>query len=330
MRSFIMIAFGLAAITTLNAGQIQIGGSNGISGSYITSGCAGSAVNNGPDFDGCATTGGATVQGTATAERNYVTSLFAGATGTTTVPDGSVNAGVNRTQTETDSSSNTGPVTFNLLNDGSMGVADNDVFVASNGVSNLTIPVGIFDVDKTWTMLNDYYGVNGANTTSVTFNFATDSAGTIGLVPVTVQLVNGQEIRDAVDCVQTGCSTATTLASGSNTINGVAVTASNLYSSSYRTATVAPYIGSSGNVVLDDQEFVFTPAEYLNKYLVSINVNNTSGGGTNGSRAALSAVTVDSTVFAGQAPEPSTMLLFGLGFGSLGLLKLRRSKNSRA
>ncbi|HEU5020911.1 MAG TPA: hypothetical protein VFT60_03435, partial [Bryobacteraceae bacterium] len=92
----------------------------------------------------------------------------------------------------------------------------------SFGSNTLTIPMGIFGVKNVWTMLNNYYGVDGANSTSVTFQFDDNADGSDAnsLTTLTVDLKNGTEIRGAVDCTANcgAVSYASTLASGATTV----------------------------------------------------------------------------------------------------------------
>jgi hypothetical protein len=347
LRIHLAAMIGIVGVGALYGGQIQIGGTSGLTTSYITSGCTTSAVGS-TGVDGCNTTGGVTLKGTTTGSTNYSQGLFSQALGPTGIPDHG---------TLQDTNSNTGgsalaPVTFDLMNNGSTcngGNDCNDWVVSgnssgvSNANSNLTIPIGVYGVDTVWTMLNDYWGTNSLSMLTVNFNFANDQAGTSGLTTVSVQLANGVEIRSAVDCTsslvtptppttgngscpsQYGASGSgygqigTALPSGATTISGVNVSASNLYSSGYSgtsSSSNVPYYNTAGNVVLDDQEFSFGTT-YEGMYLVSINFNDISKPGV--SRAALSAVTVDTIL-----PEPSTNLLLIGGLSAIALFARRR------
>jgi hypothetical protein len=90
------------------------------------------------------------------------------------------------------------------------------------------------------------------------------------------------------------------------------------------------YANTSGNVVLDDQGFIFnslnltgtgfTGLTNLDTYLVSVQVKEVGSGDT-GAFLGLSAITVDSPV-----PEPSTVALVLVGLGAVGFGALRRKK----
>ncbi|MDP9053676.1 MAG: hypothetical protein M3N93_05155, partial [Acidobacteriota bacterium] len=178
-----------------NAGQIQLGGVNGLTNSYITSGCAGSSCVAGS---------------TATAiEQNYDNVLFSGALNTSTSPKpystystSTANAG-----TIVDS---TNGVTFSMINDGTSEGGSNNVWTlaqASGTLPTMTIPVGVFGVTDVYTMINTELASAASANRDVTlfFNFGTTSnASTVQTV--TVKLANsnnsttaGGEVRNAVD-----------------------------------------------------------------------------------------------------------------------------------
>jgi len=223
----------------------------------------------------------------------------------------------------------------------------------------IIIPIGIFGVQNAWTMLNDLYGQNASSDTVVTFTFsgvsATDTTQADDTT-VTFDLVNGTQIRSAVDCSTTvngetatqisNCNNldfATNLSStsslsasvkvGSNTASNAAYTVltNNLFSSVYTNATGTPYVNTTGNLVLDDQGFEFG-SQFLNQYLVSVAVSDqgelacSSAPCSTASRTALSAISVQTAdqLGGGSAPEPSTIFLLVSGFGALGFARFRR------
>jgi len=352
----------LATLMTLNAGQIQIGsgtnGANGLTSSYMSgtsttscSGASNAATTSAAGYNGCVTP--ASGAGNLT-ERNYVATLFQGATGTT--------APVSST---TFSDSNNGTPTFaRIQGDLATGQSVGADYWATNNqnTSTVFVPVGIYGVDKVWTMLNDYWGGDGeVGNIQVIFRFDDSSnglGGTSAAVDEIVNLTNGTQIRSAVTCggVTGGGTTgtdapspcpsvtlspgslqiATNLASdASTTIGNASVTPSFLYSSSY-TSIGGPVSGglnrynytSGGNVHLDDQLFNFGSL-YTNEFLVSVTIKAqlTSGYGTasstNNYRAALSAVTVDQVATA--TPEPSTIFLAFAGLGAVGYYRRRKA-----
>jgi hypothetical protein len=343
---------GLAAIATLNAGQIQInlgaqalGGATNPTATFATqtfygqtsSTCTGASLASNGTFTGCKaptanpSIGAAGQQQSLTsysslgpAERTLSGSLFGGAT-----------LGTALTQT-TFTDSVTGGA-FNRTSDGT----GQDVWAVVTGTS-LVVPVGIYGVDKVWTMLNDYWGVGGKQNTTVSFLFGTasDGSGTNNTVDVT--LTNGQQIRSSVICntpsssgiacpsvAGTGGPTGSLIATGltsSSTVSGVGITTGSVdYSSTYSGfGTNGPYRNAggstSGNVVLDDQLFTFGSA-HTTEFLVSITISNalgTSQSGVNVSRTALSGITVN------QVPEPSTILMALTGLGAVGYFRRRR------
>lgn len=350
MQRFLALTIAVtAAVGTLSAGQIiaptiqtQIGGANGLTNSYLTGAipCAGGTGN-------CVTTGAVTGSN----ERGYDARLFqAAANGATPVnptvdyatgtyvatPAAQTNATIH------DSANN---VTFSMIDDGCGGIggtcngtlaANNFWEIGTTGNSqSLTIPVGIFDVNDVYTMLNNIWGPQGATDTSVTFNFNTAANGSGTNTAVTFQLLNASnsvngtgQIGTSVDCVTTtvaGCvGLANDTLSASGTLISTVGTGSvhigyvtnNLYSQAYNTAA-GVFAGSAGNVTLDDQGFIFGNA-YANQFLADIVVTEMSGVAST-SRTALSAVTIDSA-----APEPSTILLVLAGFGAIGAARLRR------
>jgi len=349
LRTFTIFCFGLLALSALNAGQIQIGGSNGTAGltsNYVNaasgSPCAGSYASGQSSlagYSGCLATGvGATISG-GLAGTNFknlpdVTSLYVGTT------EGG--AGLAAPPTSLTANDALGAaVTFDLMN--------NNIWAGSGGTStgtvsgvatttSLIVPVGVFGVDKVWTMLNDYWGEIGAQNTSVTFNFGTTSNQTSGYDSVKFTLTNGNEIRDAVDC--SGVSTTpapdathTTqyTAAGCRQYAGTTTSANtaNAFHSAYNGDTNASsaYFFTSGSVNLDDQLFTFSAARQ-GEWLDSITISNT--GGLAGiipatSRTALSAITVDTTVVV-PTPEPGSIMLILSGIGAIGVSRIRRRR----
>jgi hypothetical protein len=229
-----------------------------------------------------------------------------------------------------------GGTTFSMIADSASNTSDFWDFTGANNV--VTIPIGISGVSEVWTMLDDMYGLNGNTYSSITFNFGASNSYTT-TSSVTVNLYEGTEIRDAVECSTAGSGgtnscTSFAMTTASNTLNGSLsgtnltglnnVTTANLYTAAYSgsssaTASGGGYVGSAGNLVLDDQGFNFG-SNFLSDYLVSISVTDTNAS-INTSRLALSAVTINTSEMV--SPEPSTWILF-VGAGLVCLLALRR------
>ncbi|MDP9170512.1 MAG: PEP-CTERM sorting domain-containing protein [Acidobacteriota bacterium] len=214
-------------------------------------------------------------------------------------------------------------VTFSIMNDGG-----NNYWAinSSAGASaTMTIPVGVFGVTNVWTLLNDYWGVKGAQNTSVTLNFGNSATVAGAGMSQTFNFTNGTEIRDATDCTgkstspapgvnpsgfPTACTTFATTTTGST---------SQAFSTAYNGSSNAKsqYYNTSGNLVLDDQALLVDP-KYFGDYLVNVQVTD-AGGGPAISRDALSALTV-------ATPEPASVAMFLGGMTGMFLLYGRRRK----
>jgi hypothetical protein len=307
-RIAIVSGITLFSVVAANAGQIQIGGANGLTSSTVTGA-------------GCSTGGPCT-------EKGYVPVMFEGAA---VSPPVAPPAG-----TLVDAAGDSGSgVTFSKLND----TGNFWDLPTGTATSTLTIPIGVFAVTDVWTMLNDIEST-ATRDINVTFNFGTNANGIGGTdVSKNVQLFNANaanasgQVRNAVVC-DTTCDETSQLGLTGEVNNGVTVVADNVWSQSFScirqnplavTASVSPAVGcSDGTAYLDDQGFFFNSLALgggltnLNTYLVSVQVKEiaTGGGG-----AGLSAITID----AGSAtPEPSTVLLFVAGLGVVGLGRLRK------
>jgi hypothetical protein len=207
----------------------------------------------------------------------------------------------------------------------------------------MLIPVGVYGVTDVWTMINTELADSGALTRDaiVTFNFGTTSNATT-VSSVTVKLNNsspataGQD-ENAVNCgsPSAACGGLANPSSGalnsSTTISGVTVDTDTIYSFGFTGAGGAYSNATVGNVVLDDQGFIFNGialtgalAGYNNvdSYLVSIQIQESAKAGTPGSDdVALSAITLDTAT-----PEPSTVLMLLTGLGAIGFFGLRRRR----
>ncbi len=314
---------GLAIVATANAGQIQIGGANGLTNAYVT---------------GSGATGG-------WSQRPYMSGLFSSVTNsgaglpTTTNTTGAL-AGP---QTMTDARG----IVFSMINDGPVALNStyNYIWASQNGGApgTINVPVNVSGTQAVYVMLSDYTGYAGLNAT-IAFNFASGT-DTISLV----NLANGLgAIRSAVQCTaatgSTHCpsttpnanvvsasspATVNTNISGdativtrsiySNTYSGGAAGQSNDY---YNNLTTAG--SSSGNITLDELKFTFS-TDYSNTTLLSISITpgSVSGitPGTQNDRLGLSAITV-------VTPEPSSMILLGTGFVALAGFGRRRTRKA--
>jgi len=329
MQRFLSLTIAAAtAVVTLSAGtiQTQIGGVNGLTGSYISSGCSTNVAG-----QTCVAGSDGTY-----VERSYDNRLFVTATEASTapVPYAGYQMTAASTGTITDGANNDN---FSMINDGcgstaggacTGGAFSNNIW-AGQGAGTITVPIGIYDATQVWTMLNNIWGPAGAMDTNVIFTFGSSANATVGTTVVTLNLTNAGntgtsgQIGTSVDCVTVTTPACTSYAIGnlspSSNVGGVTVMTHNLFSTAYDTAT-GKFINSGGDVTLDDQGFIFGNA-YANQYLVSIGVQELSGVGST-SQTALSAITVVSAT-----PEPSTILLALAGFGAIGAARLRRRRS---
>jgi len=339
---------GIGILAAAHAATIQtgIGGANGLTTSYITGNCGGACV-----------TG--SISGTTTpAEVGYNSVVFSGATNGSTAP--TPYTGYNPTSdtggTLVDSANG---VTFDMINEGSSSSA-NAYFLTSQTSSQITVPVGIFGVSSIWTMTNSYLTAANGRDLTLVLTFGSSPTASTGLTTVTIRPIDtntpsnatasGTE-RDAVDCsAGTGCTGTPTVtgvtngsvgapanpyvtsfgsaagqvnSAGTTGLSGVSIYSNNLYNFTYTTATGA-YANTSGTVNLDDQGFVFSgslatfaASSYLESVQIKENQTNT------GSGVFLSALTINSVP---AVPEPSTVMMFLGGLGSLAGLKRFRRK----
>jgi len=307
---------GLILAAVASAGQIEIGGSSGLTSSYVTAANEGGFV-----------------------EKNYVNALFEGEvssavpfTGYTT--SGSIAVG----DTKTDSAGDGGSgVTFAMIANNTTGGGQSANFWegASEATpeNELTVPVGIYGVTDVWTMMNLISGDLNSSGRDVNIYFNFSTAGATGSITTTVglKLTNSGttynaspmgDLQDSVictsDCPSSDTDNGPTLSSDTPTLtggspSGVNVVMDRLYNLGFGDSI-------TGNLVLDDQGFFFTGtalADALSSYLVNIQIQEVDS--ASGSAVGLSAVTVDAT------PEPSTILLFLTGLGAIGFSRLRRA-----
>jgi len=337
MRLYFVAVVGLVSVAFVNAGQIQLGGTNGLTYNYITQGsgavCAAGSGNCLAGSPG----GNATAPGNGTTgflEKNYDVKLFQGAEESSVLPTPyptySMSAGAAGTLGQ-----------FAMINDGTgTNGFSNNVWEAAT-TSTITVPVGISDVTDVATMLNNIWGTAGSSAdTQVTFDFgSTSNASTFNNV-VVVTLTNspsgtsgltGGQISSSINCSTTsvctlangpvaGTSTASATLNG-NPTGGVTVNDVNLFATGnlYSNITAGVFLGSTGNLNLDSEDFLLSSlvAPSLGEFLVNVKVTELTGG-PGVSATALSAITVDTV------PEPSTVFLFLTGFGALALKRIRR------
>jgi len=330
MRIHIGLVAGLISVAVANAGEIQLGGTNGLTAAYINQTVgAGQAA--------CAAGAGGCLAGSTTGfvERNYDSRLFASATenGTPPTPYGTYNQTAGEVGTLDQ---------FAMINDGVALGASANYWNATTGLHTIVVPVGIANVTGVQTMLNDLWGGAGADDTVVTFDYGTSSNASSFDNVVVVDLQNapsgtsgssGGEIRSAINCSTTSACTYANgdLASSSTpttTLNGggasLTVTTENLFGPAYNGGITAGtfFAGTTGNTVLDAQDFELAAlvAPSASEFLVQIQVTELNGSatGSEASQTALSAIDVDTV------PEPSTVMLFLSGLGALGFAKFRK------
>jgi len=342
---------GLLAVTSGFGGQIQIGGANGLTGSYVTGNCAISNCLQSPAPNGVAST-----NSTNTALISYTTTLFNSVSPTPNVGTGPL----------TDSSAQTiaavgTSVSFNLINDGNSN--DNAWQMQGSQAGNQTVdvPIGLSGIGDVFLMLNDANGVAGPSTKDawVTFDFGASPNSTTGLTSLTVKLLDSNNsttaagvLQNALACtsgpsgIGNGCplngtsqedngptltgpvtnlvealaTNASLTTAGTSVSDYASVITNQLFSSPYSD-------GTTGNSVLDDLGFEFsgsllsTLTSDGTPYLVDVRVFDNSS--TSTSWDALSAITVIT-------PEPSTWLLLLAGVSGIVVYKLRRAARHSA
>jgi hypothetical protein len=366
-----------AAVMTLNAGQIQLSGTgvtnNNIAGFGLTgntfiaspgqyiqpnppSGCAGLQFN----ANSCVQANAGTSVNPVVQKGNYISQLFALATGLSTpMPDaatGTPNANGKINSGFVGSDGN--PIQIDLMNapnssngyNGSATCANcidaNFWRSTNNSTGVFDVPVGLQNVDSVVTMLNDYWGVNNAINLTVSFCFTATSNGSCAPSDLlNVPLTSGVEIRSSVLCNAGlgGCPSGTnagligrTLAASTANVggSGVNVNTSTVYSATYNSiptlvptgaANPSPFAGSNGgSVVLDAQQFIFSSSVYSGKFLSYIEFSDPNAGSWSATNTGASRYALSAITADVLTPEPSTVFLFLSGFGAIGLSKLRR------
>ncbi len=312
-----------AVATAAFAGQIKVGsGANGINGltgtaagQYLNAGtaCVGTALAQ-AGFSGCA----APVI-TGAGQRNYSTSLFSGSVPNQPGPTGE-NTALQLTASDgiTYAMINNQSLTCNSANDGGCNLW------SVQGNQSITIPIGIIGVTAAHIMLNDYWGVSGQQNTNVFLDFNTQSNGSGTVTTRAFNLVNGTEIRDATQCTTANAvgatNTCSTYAASTTSANTLSV-----FNGSYTNNTVAasPYFNTGGNFALDALKFTVNVGDQ-NLWLADIRITNL-GGGTNISRTALSAITLEASA----TPEPATVFVLAGGLITLAFTRRRIAKASK-
>jgi len=321
LRIAAVLAIASAAIAS--AGQIQVGGVNGLTNAYITSGCSGSSC--------IAGSAGGFI------EQNYDEVLFSGASNgsNTPVPYSTYSTTTANTGTISD-----GSQTFSMINDGvkSGGLGSRNVWVgaSSNPNDTITVPIGVYGVSNVWTMINTVLANVGARDLTVEFDFgSTSNASSVTAIKVkpfdtgASGVTTGDSVQNAVQCpTSAACSGLangapdTPVSSPSANFPGVTMVSDQLLGTNFiYTAATGSYAGTTGNVGLDDQDFVFTGSTLalaLGSYLVDVKVIEADSVGS--TEVALSAITLDTA-----APEPSTVLMFLTGLGAIGFARFRRA-----
>jgi hypothetical protein len=318
-KALLLSTVAILASVLAQAGQIHVGQISGGNNLGLTTGTLNT---------GSATSGTGTVITTAHAAlQAYDNLLFDSATENGTAV--STTAGY---PTGEVSDPNNGNAAFFLI--GGVGSATNTWYSSSKvNTSDVIVPINTANVATVWTMLNDVVGSN----TDVTFFLNTTDSLT-GATQVTVDLVDGQEIRSAVLCTSNcpaGTNTALTggtpnyFVNGSGTASGtIGVTTGRIqfpggttWNPSYNGAT-GVFAGTSGSLTLDDQAFNLYPLlSTYGPYLVQLEIIQAGGQAGNGNFD-LQAVTL------GTVPEPSSLTLIMVGFGLAGFAMARRSKRS--
>jgi len=339
-RISIVAVLALGSAMVVSAGQIQVGGVNGLTTAYVGAGNCAGACNDQYNYDDVLFNG---LTNGVTPPQPYTTySTTAANVGTIT--DGNSNA---------TTADGPGGVTFAMINDGlntnqcQGGCQTSNNYwtlggFSANGGGNQTIkiPVGIYGVTDVWTMLNTVSAAAasaGDRSITVTLDFGPTAIGAV-TDAVIIKLTNTNDIgspgtgqsQNAIDCGADPCNGIVTPASGPMA-SSTSITPPGFSAITAGTDNVFSYAyNSSGNgtLVLNDQGFLLGTMIFpavgtnLNTYLENIKIQETGGAGFPGEKLALSAITVDTA-----APEPSTVIMFLTGLGAIGLTRFRRGKS---
>jgi hypothetical protein len=342
-RITIVSVFALASAVVASAGQIQVGGTTGLTNSYITN-------SGGSPSNACG--------GTCNDENNYDEVLFqnlndAASPGT----NYSINSATTNTITDNTApavaADGAGGVQFDLINDGtygcsvatlqsneSCGASSNYWSLAGNGsLSTLTIPVGQYGVSQVWTMLNtNLSGASNAPADRSFFeilNFGT--AGGVIESSVTIKYFNTGDTSTATGQIQSSIlCTSIAPCNGITTPNGGPVQTTNPTTLTSNGVSVSAdadnifgikYNGTGNVLTLNDTGLLLgtltlpSVGSNLNTYLVNVQIEETGSTSYPSEYGAVSALTVVTA-----SPEPSTVLLFLTGLGVVGFARFRRGK----
>jgi hypothetical protein len=344
-RITMVSALALGSAMVVSAGQIQVGGTNGLTNTpTVVASCSG----------GC------------TDQNNYDEVLFNGLTNGVTPPQpySTYNTNSANVGTIVDTGSNAvgaagpGGVTFSMINDGTNNNECSQTCITSNNYWSLNgfsanqtakILVGVYGVTDVWTMINTALAsaqTAGDRSVNVTLDFGPTQTGAV-TDAVLIKFVNSNDIgsspngqsQNAIACGLDPCNGIATPASGLTissvtitpvtqagnpgppTYNPITLVSDNLFSYAYNSF-------GNGTLQLNDQGMILGTLIFpnvgtnLNTYLENIKIQEQSGPSFAGESLALSAITVDTA-----APEPSTVIMFLTGLGAIGLTRFRRSKS---
>jgi hypothetical protein len=344
-RITMVSALALGSAMVVSAGQIQVGGTNGLTNTpTVVASCSG----------GC------------TDQNNYDEVLFNGLNNGTTPPQpySTYNTNSANVGTIVDTNSNAvgaagpGGVTFSMINDGVNSNAcqsncdtSNNYWSLNGYSSNQTakIIVGVYGVTDVWTMINTALAsaqTAGDRSVNVTLDFGPTATGAV-TDAVLIKFVNSNDVgsnpngqsQNAIACGFDPCNGIATPASGLTissvsitpvtmagnpgppTYNPITLVSDNLFSYAYNSS-------GNGTLQLNDQGMILGTLIFpnvgtnLNTYLENIKIQEQSGASFPSESLALSAITVDTA-----APEPSTIIMFLTGLGAIGLTRFRRSKS---
>jgi len=317
MRILSISLLGLTAVAIATAGQIQIGGgfnagtgvsTTGLTSSYIT--VAGTQNGNlGP-------------VGNQYSQKNFINNLFTGATitGSNTLGGTNLPNAASGNQQFTDPNNG---IKFGMMVDGSSGGAVNEYWAGASltsvGTSSIIVPVNQTGALSAYILMDDYYGIPNTDTDTVLFTFSDAST-------LSFNLIDGVNIGTADVCsanstkyTTPGTPTCTAFPSGV-TASTSDVAWSAAYSNS-STSNALPWSSTTGTLKLYDIAFDLSSKGGLGLNSITVTDNNALAFN---SRLALAAVTLSTTQLV-TTPEPSTILLVGLGVLGIGFVRRKKA-----